>query len=267
MTSAPSAGRLLVNRYALTEVIGNGPASVVWKAWDEELGSDVAVKEIQLRRGLDDLESAVVLKRVLREGREAASFRHPGAVVVHDVFEESGGVFVVMELFTGPTLGERVTERGPLPAEAAAGLAAQLLDTLEAAHAAGILHRAVSPGNVVWSDDGPALLSDFAVSGSLIPGRDPSLSPYCAPEQTPTTGASPAADLWSLGATLRFAVEGGDRVDGKQSAGTMQPLFDALLADDPAARADVATARRLLTQAAATTEPAVEVTTPAPSAK
>jgi hypothetical protein len=279
VTSAPSAGRLLVDRYSLVEVIGHGPASVVWKAWDEHAQREVAIKEIQLPRGLDDLESAVVLKKVLRDGRLAAGFTHPGAVPVHDIFEESGGVYVVMELFGGPTLAQVVADTGPLPPERAAAIGLDLLDTLEAAHAAGVLHRAVAPGNVVVRQSGVAQLSDFAVSASLIPGRDPGLSSFFAPEQTPTTGGTPAADLWALGATLRFAVvgdshgaetretdgdspdpgperpdqsgrSGPERPDQSGRSGLLQPALSALLADDPAARSEAAAVRPLLEQVA-----------------
>lgn len=251
-------GRRLANRYSLLELIGQGPATRVWKARDEITGRDLAVKEFVFPPFLDDVEQTVRAKTLLREGRDAARFHDPGAVEVHEVFEEEGTAFVVMEPFAGPTLTEVVADRGTLTPAVAADLGSQLMETLAAAHAAGVLHRGIRPANVVLVDDSTAQLTDFATA-AVLPDGESGPSPFCAPEQTSTTGATPAADLWSLGATLYFAVEGrSPPPPGLESTpeaahdtqGVLGPVLARLLEPDPGARPDDAEASRMLRDAA-----------------
>jgi eukaryotic-like serine/threonine-protein kinase len=232
---------------------------VVWRAHDGVLGREVAVKEVVFPPAMAEAERRPAQARVLREARAAARLNHPGAVTLYDVVSDRGGTFIVMELVEAPTLAELVADRGPLPVERVAELGVQLAGALEAAHAAGIVHRDVKPGNVMVPAGGGAKLADFGVA--CLQG-DPRLtstgvvigSPaFMAPEQARGEGAGPAVDWWGLGATLFYAVEGVAPFAGGSSiatlaavvsdpprtpvrAGPLTDLITALLAKDPAAR-------------------------------
>jgi serine/threonine protein kinase len=232
---------------------------VVWRAQDAVLGREVAIKEVVFPPTMPDKERHPAQARVLREARAAARLDHPGAVTLYDVVQDRGGIFIVMELVEAPTLAELVTEHGPLPPVRAAELGVQLARVLEAAHAAGIVHRDVKPANVLVPERGMAKLADFGVAS--LQG-DPQLaatglvigSPaYMAPEQARGEEAGPPADWWALGATLFYAVEGEPPFDRGTSiatlaavvnesprsprrAGPLTDLLTALLAKDPAAR-------------------------------
>jgi hypothetical protein len=231
---------------------------VVWRARDVVLGREVAVKEVVFPPAMA-AEAERHPARVLREARAAARLNHPGVVTLYDVVNDQGGTFIVMELVEAPTLAELVRTGGPLPPERVAELGVQLAGALEAAHGAGIVHRDVKPANVMVPERGVAKLADFGVAS--LQG-DPQLtatglvlgSPaYMAPEQARGEGSGPAADLWGLGATLFYAVEGEPPFDRGSSiatlaavvndppreprrAGALAPLVSALLAKDPNAR-------------------------------
>jgi len=210
-----STERLIADRYALQRTLGRGGMGVVWRARDNLLDRDVAVKEVQLPPSLNDEEREAIRARVMREARAAARLNHPNVVTLYDVVREEGRTFIVMELVEAPTLAEVVRDRGPLPAAEVAAIGLQLLDALRAAHQVGIVHRDVKPGNVmVPPGEGGAKLADFGIA-SLA--GDPQLtstglvlgSPaYMAPEQANGQLTGPPVDLWALGATMYFAVEG-----------------------------------------------------------
>ncbi|HEV3015297.1 MAG TPA: serine/threonine-protein kinase, partial [Actinomycetota bacterium] len=208
------AGRRIANRYELTDELGHGGMGVVWRATDTLLGRQVALKEVDLPRGVGAAEREGLRARVSREARAAARLSHPGVVTVYDIAHDGGQDFIVMELVSAPTLEELVRTRGPLTPERAARLGLGLLDALEAAHRAGIVHRDLKPRNVMVREDGVTKLADFGIAS--VQG-DPRLtatglvigSPaYMAPEQVEAEPVSPATDLWALGASLWFAVEG-----------------------------------------------------------
>ncbi|HWD46516.1 MAG TPA: serine/threonine-protein kinase, partial [Actinomycetota bacterium] len=198
---------------------------------------------------------------------------HPGVVTVYDIAHDGGRDFIVMELVPAPTLEELVRGEGPLPPERAARLGLGLLDALEAAHRAGIVHRDLKPRNVMVRPDGAPKLADFGIAS--VQG-DPRLtatglvvgSPaYMAPEQVEAQPVSPATDLWALGATLWFAVEGQPPFGGgeyqtlsaivngqprrPERLGPLTPVLARLLVKDPASRATPAELRPLLRQVAA----------------
>jgi hypothetical protein len=261
--------RQVAGRYDLGAPLGRGGMGVVWRATDTLLGRPVAVKEVALPPG----ELAQVRDRALREARAAARLSHPGVVTLHDVVEEAGRLFLVMELVDAPTLRELVAAGGPLAPAGAARLGLDLLDALEAAHRAGVVHRDVKPGNVMVPAAGPAKLADFGIA-ALQEDAQRTLTatpfgslPYAAPEQVAGQPAGPAADLWALGATLWFAVEGAapfDRGDPAATvaailrdppsrparAGPLAPALEALLAKTPERRPAGAALRRLLGPAA-----------------
>jgi eukaryotic-like serine/threonine-protein kinase len=254
-----SANRVVADRYLLQARLGRGGMGVVWHAHDTVLGRAVAVKEVALPPTLPQAERRAAEARVMREARAAARLNHPGAVTVYDVLHDQGRTFVVMELVEAPTLAGLVQAEGPLPPGRVAEIGAQLVGALEAAHRAGIVHRDVKPGNVMVADDGGVKLADFGIAS--LQG-DPQLtmtglvigSPaYMAPEQASGQPSGPPADLWALGATLFYAVEGAPPFDKgslvatlaavvnedprpMRRAGQLAPVIGALLAKDPAAR-------------------------------
>ena len=231
----------------------------VWRAHDEVLNRTIALKEVQIPATLEGSDGDDVHERVLREARAAARLSHPSATTVYDVIDEDGRTFIAMELVDAPTLGELVNRHGPLEPDEVARIGLALLAALDAAHEVGMVHRDVKPDNVMVTDTGQVKLTDFGIAS--VKG-DPRLtmsgvilgSPsYMAPEQADGKGAGREADLWSLGATLFFAVEGrapfkkdspiatlasvvGDPTPRTTRAGALAPLLDNLLAKDPSQR-------------------------------
>uniref|UniRef100_UPI0018922A10 serine/threonine-protein kinase n=1 Tax=Catenulispora rubra TaxID=280293 RepID=UPI0018922A10 len=269
MAGQAEPGRLIGGRYRLLARLGAGGMGRVWRASDEALRIEVAVKEVWLPAtpGPDADER---LRRAEREARNAARLRdHPNVVAVHDVVVEDGAPWTVMQLVAGHTLEEHVEEYGPLSVAHAALVAGALLDALEAAHAAGIVHRDVKPANVMLADDGHVLLTDFGIAigttdtaltaaGSFLGSVE-----YIAPERARGTEGLAVSDLFSLGVTLFQAVEGFspfhretatgtltavilDEAPPPVRAGRLTPLITGLLEKDPAARLGIAEARRAL---------------------
>ncbi|MEW2133379.1 serine/threonine-protein kinase [Streptomyces sp. NPDC005435] len=223
-----SGGRLIGGRYRLVARIGSGPTGTVWRARDERDGGEAAVKEPSLPGSpADDEESARIAHRLHREARAAARVRHPGALTPREVVTEDGLPWIVMELVEGEPLSE-VVRRGPLPAAEAARIGLAVLAALRAAHAVGIVHRDIKPANVlVESGTGRVLVTDFGIGDGHTEAAP---AGFVAPERASgRPGTGPASDLWSLGALLALAVEGGD-------PGPLAPLLDRLRAASPAAR-------------------------------
>jgi hypothetical protein len=189
----------LGGRYRLLEVIGAGGMGRVWRAEDTLLQRSVAIKELTTPTS------------PVREARAAARLDHPGVVKVYDVLTTEERAWIVMEYVRSRSLHRVVTEDGPLPPAEVARLGLRMLAALRSAHAAGVLHRDIKPDNVLLVPDGRVVLTDFGlatVRGTA--GPDPRLgSPsYIAPERLLAREAGVPGDLWSLGATLYFAVEG-----------------------------------------------------------
>jgi len=274
--TAGLAGRLVSGRYRLQEPIGRGAMGIVWRGRDELLDREVAVKEV--RAAMTTAASQDIYRRTLREAKAAARLNHPSVVTVFDVVEEDGRPWIVMELVHARSLDRVVAEDGPLRPLQAARVGERLLSALACAHAAGVLHRDVKPGNVLIGTDDAVVLTDFGIA--TRPG-DPALTQvgmvvgtpgFTAPERARGHSATPASDLWSLGATLYTAVEGRgpfqrpggsaaimaavahEEAPRAPSAGPLGPVIDALLRADPADRPDADTTARLLADAAAQAE-------------
>jgi hypothetical protein len=265
--------RRVAKRYVLEEILGAGGMGTVWRAHDELLGREVAVKAVEISEALPREERERVRARVLREARAAARLNHPGVVTIHDIVEEGGRVYVVMELVAAPTLTEVVRQHGPLPPVRAARVGRQLLDALEVAHGEGIVHRDVKPANVMLLPRDRVKLADFGIAS--VRG-DPQLtssgivlgSPaFMAPEQAGGRPTGPPVDLWALGATLYYAVEGrvpferddqgavlaailAQQPDPMRSAGPLAPVIAGLLAKAPEDRPAGERLHRLLEQVA-----------------
>lgn len=267
---AGGADRLIAGRYRLLSRLGRGGMGTVWRAEDELLGRQVAVKEVHLRRERSADERDQQHGRTLREARAVAQVRHPSVVGVHDVVDQDGEPWIVMELVDGVSLGSRLAEAGPLGPREAAELGVAVLGALEAAHARGVLHRDVKPDNVLLErETGRVVLTDFGIArldGSATLTEDGAFlgSPeFTAPERTEGRPAGPASDLWSVGVLLCAALEGRspfrrDSMSGVLYAvlyedivlpASVEPLAEVvrgLLQRDPAQRCSAAQAVRLL---------------------
>jgi tRNA A-37 threonylcarbamoyl transferase component Bud32 len=290
MRGVSGPGCVVAGRYELLDRIGQGAMGTVWRARDQVLARDVAVKEVRLPDLMPTRDRAILRERTLREARVSAKLSHPCVVTVHDVIEADGTPWIVMELVTARSLERVLAEDGPLPARRAAEMGVMLLGALARAHAAGVVHRDVKPGNVLLTRDGRAVLTDFGIAA--VDG-DPALTQtgmvvgtpgFCAPERIRGAPASPASDLWSLGATLYAAVEGRGPFDGHgspmavltsivhsdpppaRSAGPLEAVIGALMSKDPAQRPDAARARQLLTGAADALGAVPSAATAAPAA-
>ncbi|MGW2200421.1 serine/threonine-protein kinase [Streptosporangium sp. NPDC001682] len=206
-------GYLLAARYRLSEPVGRGGMGTVWRAHDELLNREVAVKEVRLPLILDEDLRAELCARTEREGRATAMVAHPSVITVFDVVTEDERPWIVMELLRARSLEQLLQDHGPLPPRQVAEIGRQVLGALRAVHAKGILHRDVKPSNVLVTDD-RAVLTDFglaALEGDVSitqAGIVLGSAGYIAPERVLGAKASPSGDLWSLGATLYTAVEG-----------------------------------------------------------
>ncbi|MFD3436028.1 serine/threonine-protein kinase [Streptomyces sp. NPDC058685] len=272
-----SEGRLLAGRYRLGGVLGRGGMGTVWRAVDETLGRTVAVKELRFPTSIDDEEKRRLITRTLREAKAIARIRNNSAVTVYDVVDEDDRPWIVMELVEGKSLAEAVREDGTLTPRRAAEVGLAILDVLRSAHREGILHRDVKPSNVLISEDGRVVLTDFGIA--QVEG-DPSITStgmlvgapsYISPERARGHKPGPAADLWSLGGLLYASVEGSppydkgsaiatltavmtEPLDPPKNAGPLEEVIYGLLAKDPAQRLDDAGARALLTKVLNTPE-------------
>uniref|UniRef100_A0AAU3GVJ3 non-specific serine/threonine protein kinase n=1 Tax=Streptomyces sp. NBC_01401 TaxID=2903854 RepID=A0AAU3GVJ3_9ACTN len=252
------AGRVIGGRYRIESLLGSGGFGRVWRAHDEMLKVDVAVKEVELPSGQPAAEREMQLRRAEREARHAAALRdHPHIVAVHDVIIDGGRPWTVMQLVDGGSLADRL-RNSPLTVPAAAQVAAALLDALRAAHGAGIVHRDVKPGNVMMAATGEILLADFGIAvrrddTALTSGGFIGSLPYTAPERLRGVSDLPASDLFSLGVTLYESVEGvspfrrdtdvatldavqSGQVPPPRRAGVLAPLITALMDMDPQRR-------------------------------
>ncbi|MEY9929581.1 serine/threonine protein kinase [Catenulispora sp. GP43] len=277
-------GILVAGRYRLVERLGAGGMGRVWRAHDESLDCDVAVKEVWLPPMLSDSERAERLERAQREARNAARMRnHPHIVSVHDMVSDKGMPWIIMDLIPSQNLMQAVEQYGPLPREQVAKIGLGVLDALTASHAAGILHRDVKPANVLLTTDGRVLLTDFGIavqeadltmtaSGVLIGSPE-----FVAPERARGEASDGASDLFSLGATLYFATEGRSPFLRDTAVGVLTailfeetapvtrvpalaPLISGLLTKDPAARWDAARTRAELERLSGAANPFVPAT-------
>jgi len=273
MQSATEPGYVVAGRYELLDPVGRGAMGTVWRARDLRLDREVAVKEVRVPGPMTHQDRNVLRERSLREARVAARLSHPGVVTVHDVIEAGGSPWIIMELVPSRSLAQVLAQDGPMSPARAAAMGMTLLEALGSAHAAGVVHRDVKPGNILITPAGRAVLTDFGIAtlhgdpGLTQAGMVMGTPGFCAPERIRGEPASPASDLWSLGATLYAAVEGRGPFEGQgsamavlanivhgdpppaTSAGQLRPVITALMTRDPAARPDATAARRLLAAA------------------
>lgn len=277
-TETHNEGRLIAGRYRLQRRIGGGAMGVVWLAKDELLDRTVAVKQLLLAAGLSEADAEHARKRSAREARIAARLQHRHAITVFDVADDDGMPVLVMEYLPSQSLAEVLAARGPLPPAEVARIGAHAASALAVAHAAGIVHRDVKPGNILLGEDDTAKITDFGISraaddGTLtgsgsFAGTPAYLSPEAARGEKPTA----ASDVFSLGATLYAIVEGrfpyGDtenqmallyaaaagRVSPPQQAGPLTGLLDRMMRFAPDERPSMAEAGAELEKLAAPTQ-------------
>ncbi len=271
MQPVTGSGRVVAGRYELLDPVGHGAMGTVWRARDLRLDREVAVKEVRLPGPMTAHDRSVLRERSLREARVAGRLTHPGVVTVHDVIEAQGSPWLIMELVPSRSLAQVLAEDGPLSPARAAAMGMTLLEALGSAHAAGVVHRDVKPSNILVTPEGRVVLTDFGIAtlhgdpGLTQAGMVMGTPGFCAPERIRGEPASPASDLWSLGATLYAAVEGRGPFEGQGSAlavlanivhgdpppatraGPLERVILALMTRDPAARPDATGAWRLLT--------------------
>ncbi|HEX5616126.1 MAG TPA: serine/threonine-protein kinase [Acidimicrobiia bacterium] len=203
-----TTARVLNDRYAVGGLLGRGAMGDVRAATDRVLGREVAVKLLrtELRHDPDAHD------RFLAEARAAAALAHPNVVAVHDAGEDDGDAYLVMERLSGRTLADDLA-RGPLAPERACDIVLDVLAGLEAAHKAGIVHRDVKPGNVMWTDDGRVKVGDFGIATSSASemtrtGEVIGTPAYLAPERIEGERATPRSDLFAVGVLLYHCLAG-----------------------------------------------------------
>ena len=274
----PGAGRLIAGRYRLLAKLGHGGMGTVWRAKDETVDREVAVKEPRLPEHLPERERANAFERMRREARAAARLDHPAVVNVHDVAVEDGQPWIVMEFVQGRSMADALQE-GTLDSRETARIGLEVLNALDAAHQAGILHRDVKPDNVMLGRYDRVILTDFGIAqiegetnltdtGGFVGSPE-----FVAPERVLGQRPGPASDLWSLGVVLYAATEGVSPFRRNNTPATLQsvlnatpaapasakgPLADAinqLLDKDPGRRPNAARVRQLLEETAKPPQP------------
>ncbi|BBC37719.1 hypothetical protein SGFS_090130 [Streptomyces graminofaciens] len=267
MSEEPGRERLIADRYRLLTPLGEGGMGTVWRARDEVLHREVAVKEVRAPAGLPASEIERLYARLEREAWAAARVTNRNVVTVYDVAMEEGRPWVVMELVRGLSLADLLDSEGPLSPQHAAHIGAEVLAALRAAHEAGVLHRDVKPANVLISNDGRVVLTDFGIatvegsSALTMTGEVIGSPEFLAPERALGRTPGPESDLWSLGVLLYAAVEGNspfrqntplstlravvdEELPPPRRAGPLAPVIEGLLRKDPAERVGAAQAEQ-----------------------
>ncbi|MFJ5532315.1 serine/threonine-protein kinase [Streptomyces sp. NPDC093261] len=269
MSEEPGRERVVAGRYRLLSPLGEGGMGTVWRAHDEVLHREVAVKEVRAPAGLPSAEVERMYTRLEREAWAAARVANRNVVTVYDVAHQDGRPWIVMELIRGVALSDLLDSEGPVSPQRAAHIGAEVLAALRAAHAAGVLHRDVKPGNVLLANDGRVVLTDFGIamvegsSALTMTGEVIGSPEFLAPERALGRTPGPESDLWSLGVLLYAAVEGNspfrqntplstlravvdEELPPPLRAGPLAPVIEGLLRKDPAQRIPAGQAEREL---------------------
>ncbi|MFD4553846.1 protein kinase [Streptomyces sp. NPDC058469] len=259
MSEDPGTERVIAGRYRLLSPLGEGGMGTVWRARDEVLQREVAVKEVRAPSGLASGDVERMYARLEREAWAAARVANRNVVTVYDVATEDGRPWIVMELVRGVSLADLLDAEGPLTPQRTAHIGAEVLAALRAAHDAGVLHRDVKPANVLMSNDGRVVLTDFGIamvegsSALTMTGEVIGSPEFLAPERALGRTPGPESDLWALGVLLYAAVEGhspfrqntplstlraivDEELPTPRLAGPLTPVIEGLLRKDPAER-------------------------------
>jgi serine/threonine protein kinase len=280
--------QFVAGRYRLVERIGTGAMGVVWRAHDERLNRTVAVKKLLLPPGLPEDEATEAVARCLREGRIAARLHHTNAISVYDVVDEDGVPCLIMEYLPSKSLAQALGDYGPMEPREVARIGAQAAAALAAAHAAGIVHRDIKPGNILLGDDGSVKITDFGISRATDDvtvtktGMIAGTPAYLAPEVAVGKDPGPASDVFSLGSTLFAAVEGeppfglsentlgllhavaAGKINPPRYAGPLTDVLLSMLATEPAHRPSTSKTRDMLAAVGRGDEPSVDRIRPIP---
>ena len=256
--STPST--LVADRYRLVKLLGTGGMGIVWQAWDERLQRPVALKMLRTQPELTDDEREITTRRAMREARITAGLHHPHAVTVFDVVEHEGQPCIVMQLIESTPLSVLLREHGTFTPRETARIGAEVSSALAAAHKMRIVHRDVKPGNILITEDGSAMISDFGISHALgdatitATGMIHGTPAFLAPEVARGQDSSFASDVFSLGSTLYTMLEGAPPFGAEQNAiallhkvarghypapkhaGALEPLLRDMLSADPKRR-------------------------------
>ena len=222
-------GDVLGGRYRLVELLGQGGMATIYRATDAQLGREVAVKVLHPEYGRDP----DFVARFKQEAQAAASLSHPNIVGVYDFGTDAVGPYIVMELVDGEDVATLLARNGPLPPRQAARLAAEVAHALAAAHARGIVHRDVKPGNVLVSSDGRVKVTDFRIARAwsdarlTLPGVTLGSVHYFSPEQALGEQATEASDIYSLGIVLYELLSGRRPWEGDSAAAVAMARISA----------------------------------------
>ena len=203
-SSAPASGSRLNGRYRIEDRIGSGGMSTVYRAFDETLERQVAIKIMHSEISSDD----AALERFRREARTVAQLSHPHVVMVIDAGEDEGHPYIVFEHVRGETLKDRIRREGALPVAEAIAYAIEVGRALQAAHERGLVHRDVKPQNVLLDEEGRAKVTDFGIALGLesnqltAAGKVIGTTDYVSPEQAMGNEVSGQSDVYSLGIVL-----------------------------------------------------------------
>lgn len=202
-------GKLVGGRYEIISLVGSGGMADVYNATDNRLGRQVAIKVLKEEYSTD---KNFVLK-FRAEAQSAAGLSHPNIVNVYDVGEDEGLHYIVMELVEGITLKKFVERKGKLDLKEAVGIAIQIAQGMEAAHAKHIIHRDIKPQNIIISKEGKVKVTDFgiakaATSNTISAGQAVGSVHYISPEQARGGYSDEKSDIYSLGVTLYEMISG-----------------------------------------------------------
>jgi len=231
----------LGGRYHLERLIGSGGMAQVWEATDLVLGRRVAVKVLHPHLAVDD----AFVARFRQEAVAAARLSHPGIVGVYDTCSDGPYEAIVMELLDALTLRQHLDDHGPLDAETTVRIALRLLDALEAAHRAGLVHRDVKPSNILLCRDGRVKIADFGIAKSddqtelTQEGTLVGTATYLAPEQLLGDKVDGRTDLYSLGIVLYECLTGRVPFRGETGAAVALARLHSDPVDPRRVRADV----------------------------
>jgi eukaryotic-like serine/threonine-protein kinase len=223
-------GSRLANRYRIEAELGSGGMGVVYRAHDEKLDREVALKI--LRTGLPSSQEGP--DRFRREARALAKLNHVHIAAVHDVIEEQGADLIIMELVAGESMASRL-RHGALSIKEATSLALQVAEALEEAHEQGVIHRDLKPANVMITAKGQAKVLDFGLARLLGPVDASQTAPgvvmgtpaYMSPEQAIGQHADARSDLWALGVTYYESLAGEPPFQGENVLAILRAVTDA----------------------------------------
>ena len=250
-------GQILGGRYRLTELLGSGGMATIYRATDTGLGRDVALKLLRPEYMRDPDFSS----RFRQEAQAAASLSHPNVVTVYDYGEDPSGPFIVMELVDGEDLSAILRRSGALPPRKAARIGAGVARALAAAHARGLVHRDIKPGNVLIGADGQVKVADFGIARAIaeaqvtLPGTTLGSVHYFSPEQARGEPATASSDIYSLGIILYEMLTGSRPWEGDSSASVALARLSGPIPDPMMVRPSVPSGLAAITRKALALEP------------